>query len=169
MSKRSTSKSKKQLPIQATKQMTFAIRTRGGRRQGAGRKKSLLGEPNHVARERVTARTPVHVTLKIQQRLLGVQDLRRGGEFSSLRHWEKARQRSAALARNRQKENVIIQDPFSSVQSFANPEKFFGAMAATREAKKYFAGAKHLTQEAAGELLSAPKSWLLSIGWKRAR
>ena len=264
---------------QSAKQMTFAIKTRGGLRHGAGRKKRLFGEPTHQAREQVTSRTPVHVTLKLQKRLFGKQDRLRGGEFSSLRHrdylvmfadavrgagksglrvqqysiqqnhihliaeadtaqsfakgmqsltisfakrlrnrlqlsngkvflgryhahvlktptevknallyvlqntarhWEKARPgvtgkiRSHKIANNTSidetgKTAVIIQDPFSSVQSFANPEKLFGVMASRREAKKYFAGVKHVTQAAAGEFLSAPKSWLLSIGWTRGR
>ena len=251
--------------------MTFTIKARGGRRAGAGRKKVRLGEPNHISREQVTARTPVHVTLKLQPRLFGIHDHLRDGEFSSLRHrdylimfadavrgagkfglrvlqysiqqnhvhliaeadtalafargmqsltisfakrlrnrlrqpsgkvflgryhahvlktptevkntlfyvlqntarhWEKARVRQArhagAAASKTQKTNMIIQDPFSSVQSFANPEKLFGIMASTSEAKKYLAGVKHVTQAAAGDFLSKPKSWLLNVGWMRA-
>ena len=249
--------------------MTFAIKTRGGIRPGAGRKKTLLGQPNHIAREKVTARTPVHITLKLDTRLFGKPDRVRGAEFSSLRHrdylvmfadavrgaknsglrvqhysiqknhihliaeadsasafqkgmqsltislgkrlrnrlqltngkiflgryhahvlktptevksallyvlqntsrhWEKARQENFAVGNSGSevsKTKVIIQDPFSSVQSFASPSKLFGAMAETREAKKYFAGRRHLTQESAGDFLSAPKSWLLANGWTR--
>lgn len=94
------------------------------------------------------------------------------------RHWEKAQHRADAQSGKNNSANVssrkaiptsvIIQDPFSSAQSFALPHKLFGAMAGTREAKKYFAGEKHVTQEAAGDFLSQPKSWLLSIGWTRA-
>ena len=254
--------SKSTAPKRAPKQLKLEIRTRGGRRTGAGRKKVRLGEPNHIAREKVTARTPVHVTLKLQKRIFGKLDFTRGGEFSSLRHrdylvmfadavrgaakfglrvpqysiqqnhihliaeadtakafakgmqsltislakrlrnrlrlskgqiflgryhahvlktpsevknalfyvlqntarhWEKVRPKQI------RETNVIIQDPFSSVQSFANPSKLFGAIATKREAKSYFAGAKHVIQEAAGEFLTAPKSWLLSEGWMRGR
>ncbi len=51
------------------KQLAFEIKAHGGTRAGAGRKKHLGGEPNHVKRARVTSRTPVHVTVKLREGL----------------------------------------------------------------------------------------------------
>lgn len=46
---------------------------RGGKRRGAGRKKKLQGQPNHVKRPEFAARDPLHITLKLQP---GIQSLR---------------------------------------------------------------------------------------------
>jgi REP element-mobilizing transposase RayT len=62
-------------------QLTFD-RLLGGRRKGGGRKKSPDSGVSHLKRERVTARTPVLVTLKLKEEL---PDLRRPAEYSVIR------------------------------------------------------------------------------------
>ncbi len=60
---------KVRMALSRRKQLGFKIERHGGARSGAGRKKILLSEPNHVKRELVTTRTPVHVTLKFREGL----------------------------------------------------------------------------------------------------
>jgi len=46
---------------------------RGGKRKGAGRKKKLEGQPNHVKRPEISGKAPLHITLKLQS---GIQSPR---------------------------------------------------------------------------------------------
>ncbi len=56
-----------------SKQLAFEIPTHGGRRKNAGRKKRLKHELAHSARERVTASTPLHITIKLKAHLPGLR------------------------------------------------------------------------------------------------
>ena len=51
------------------KQLSFEINTHGGKRKGAGRKKSRKHELPHVARARVDERTPIHLNVKLHHGL----------------------------------------------------------------------------------------------------
>ena len=46
-------------------QMSFHFRQHGGLRKGAGRKRHLKNDPKHSVREKIDARTPAHITLKM--------------------------------------------------------------------------------------------------------
>jgi putative transposase len=48
-----------------SRQLELLLRTRGGRRKGAGRKPGKHPKLPHFARERITGHTPAHVTLKV--------------------------------------------------------------------------------------------------------
>ena len=51
------------------KQLSFVIPQHGGKRRGAGRKKRLASEPVHSKRGAINARTPIHITLKLVERM----------------------------------------------------------------------------------------------------
>ena len=59
-------------------QLTFD-RLMGGRRKGAGRKKSPDSGVSHLKRETITKDTPVHVTWKLEP---GLPSLRQANEYS---------------------------------------------------------------------------------------
>jgi REP element-mobilizing transposase RayT len=65
------------------KQRAFEFRRWGGRREGAGRERVLPGKPRlaHRTRERIPARLPVHVTLRMER---GLPSLRRNGAFAAV-------------------------------------------------------------------------------------
>ena len=46
-------------------QMSFHFRQHGGLRKGAGRKRHLKSDPKHSVREKIDARTPAHITIKM--------------------------------------------------------------------------------------------------------
>ena len=50
-------------------QLSFIMRSHGGFREGAGRKKTLTDEPKHIAREWVDKRIPLHVNFKVAQQV----------------------------------------------------------------------------------------------------
>src|SRR5688572_16096301 len=59
-------------------QLTFD-RLMGGRRKGAGRKKSPDAGVSHLKRETITKDTPVHVTWKLEE---GLPSLRQASEYA---------------------------------------------------------------------------------------
>lgn len=259
--------------VNRQKQLAFEIKTHGGRRAGSGRKKVRIGEPNHVRREKVTDRTPVHVTLKLQKSLpslrtrsafLRFADAVRGAEKFGLRvmhfsiqadhvhliaeadtsrefakgmqslairfakairkeiknehksdikigikngirtlsenlgvfrgryhahvlktpaevrhaleyvlqntarHWEKAAEKAGGKAAGKVAK-VLMLDPLSSLHRFEKPIELFGGKAMTSDAREYFGGDPPPLHRLTSEFLSKPKSWLLKIGWTRAR
>ena len=65
-----------------SKQLQFNIKQHGGRRQGAGRKKLLTGQPNHTRRARVSSSTPLGITLKLRPQLSGLRSIRHLRSFA---------------------------------------------------------------------------------------
>ena len=69
--------------VKCSKQFSFTSRRRGGKRRGAGRKKKLAREPKHVARVSVDARTPQHLTIRMERGLPSLRTRKFSRVFAS--------------------------------------------------------------------------------------
>ena len=69
--------------MKTSKQFSFTIKVRGGKRRGAGRKKRLENEPKHTARRLVNARTPQHLTIRMAQGLPSLRSPKFSRVFTS--------------------------------------------------------------------------------------
>ena len=209
------------------KQLAFEIKTHGGSRRGAGRPRSRLHDPAHVARPRLNLRIPSHVTIRFVK---DVPDLRCEKFLLEFTHAvENARLKGLAITQfaiesthihlvvevenNQLLTSGILSLQTSIVWGLRRAFRYFGSVFAgrfhlhsihsPREMKNaliyvIFNHAKHCKvplfadlfssafsfqelswfakrcgpapkwQEEVDRVLSRPRSWLQSTGWKRA-
>jgi len=169
----------------------LSLASHGGRRDGAGRPRG--DRVSHAARPRFRRATPVHVTLRMRDH---VWNLRSGRSFQRLTTcFKKARGRFGArliefsvLSRALQGLCIRIAKALNKMMGRQGPvfgdhyhAHLLSSPTALANAIAYLLGnaAHHFgfagrdpyssADPAARQVLSEPRTWLLRIGWRRAR
>jgi hypothetical protein len=152
---------------QRLRQREFGFTNWGGKRKGAGRKpKGAKAMASHARRERLKARYPVFVTMRLRAGLLSVRIVRRLNRL-----WK----RSGSVFVDRYHARILTTP--SAVRNalvyVLNNARKHGAWIA-KSPDVYSSGPAFDGWRAAlspavsrARLLPSPRTWLLSVGWKR--